>query len=293
LTKLQDAPSHAQAAELLAANGHLVLSALHAEEAAETAAGKLDELAQSSQRDPLTGTLNRAVMLDRLDTAATLARRRGSRLAVLFLDLDRFKEINDSLGHAAGDEVLQLVAKRMGATLRDSDTVSRHGGDEFLVLLPEVADSTDAAIAAAKVLLAIAGQSAADLIAAADTALYRSKRRGRGGFALHSEALLNEPVSLPRESDHVASDELLERVKALRRSNERLVISGLNARELEGHAREERQGQIDFLTAMAQELRDHQTAVSLGAEPVRARGDSSLLIRLQEALEHQATRLTS
>lgn len=213
LTKLQDAPSHAQAAELIAANGHLVLSALHAEEAAETAAGKLDELAHSSQRDALTGTLNRAVMLDRLNTAATLARRRGSRLAVLFLDLDRFKEINDSLGHAAGDEVLQLVAKRMGATLRDSDTVSRHGGDEFLVLLPEVADSTDAAIAAAKVLLAIAepslvgekmlhlsasvgisiypedGQSAADLIAAADTALYRSKRRGRGGFALHSEAL--------------------------------------------------------------------------------------------------------
>jgi diguanylate cyclase (GGDEF)-like protein len=95
-------------------------------------------------------------MLDRLENAIVHARRRGSRIAVLFVDLDRFKQINDSRGHAVGDEVLQLVARRLESVVRQSDTVSRHGGDEFLVLLSDVAQASDAARVAAKMLSTLA-----------------------------------------------------------------------------------------------------------------------------------------
>jgi len=198
-------------AELVEANGRLVISALNAEEATETVSSELGELTWSSQRDALTETPNRALMLDRLQGAIALAKRRGTKTAVLFLDLDRFKEINDSFGHAAGDAVLQLVAQRLGSVLRESDTVSRHSGDEFLVLLTEVSHATDAVLAATKMLLAIAepssvgeqilhlsasvgiaiypddGEDAVSLITRADAAMYRSKRRGRGGFSFHNE----------------------------------------------------------------------------------------------------------
>ena len=170
--------------------------------------GELEELTNTSQRDVLTGTPNRALMLDRLESAIALARRRGTRAALFFVDVDRFKQINDTLGHAVGDTVLRLVTRRLESVIRDSDTVSRHGGDEFLVLLAEVSSPNDAALIAAKMLLAIAargpeplpalsasvgiaiypedGQEAALLIANADAAMYRSKKRGRGGFSFHS-----------------------------------------------------------------------------------------------------------
>jgi diguanylate cyclase (GGDEF)-like protein len=109
-----------------------------------------------AQHDPLTGLPNRLLMHDRLGRAIAAARRRASALAVLFLDVDRFKRINDSLGHAAGDEVLQSIAGRLTACVRDSDTVCRYGGDEFVVLLPEVACSADAAASADQLLAAIA-----------------------------------------------------------------------------------------------------------------------------------------
>lgn len=198
-----------QATELVEANGALVLSALHAETVAESAMSELDELSRSSQRDALTGTPNRAMMLDRLESAIALSRRRGTRAALLFLDLDRFKQINDTMGHPVGDEVLRLVARRLESVVRDSDTVSRHGGDEFLVLLTEVAHPADAALIAAKMLLAVAepgpehvpelsasigiavcpddGAEAAVLIANADAAMYKSKQQGRGGFAFFDQ----------------------------------------------------------------------------------------------------------
>ena len=185
-------------ANLVEANGRLVISALHAEEATETAASELGRLTWSSQRDALTQTPNRALMLDRLRGAFALAERHGTRAAVLFLDLDRFKQINDSLGHAAGDAVLQLVAHRLGSVLRDSDAVSRHSGDEFLVLLTEVSHAADAVSTAKKLLAALAeptsvsghtvtlsasvgvaiypddGKDPSRLIARADAAMYRS-----------------------------------------------------------------------------------------------------------------------
>jgi len=108
-----------------------------------------------AQHDGLTDLPNRILLYDRLTQAITLAKRRRKKLAVLFLDLDRFKHINDSLGHAIGDRVLQSVAERLRHCVRSTDTVSRQGGDEFVVLLSEVKKIQDAAICAEKILAAL------------------------------------------------------------------------------------------------------------------------------------------
>ena len=102
--------------------------------------------------DSLTGLPNRILFNDRLTMAAAQANRQKQRVGVLFIDLDRFKTINDSLGHAVGDELLKAVARRIQACLREGDTVSRLGGDEFTLVLPALHDETDAARVAEKVL---------------------------------------------------------------------------------------------------------------------------------------------
>lgn len=109
-----------------------------------------------AQHDVLTGLPNRLLLSDRLDRAIATARRHGGSLAVLFIDVDRFKRVNDLFGHAVGDRVLQSVADRLVANVRRSDTVSRYGGDEFVVLLTEVACAEDAAFTADNLLAAIA-----------------------------------------------------------------------------------------------------------------------------------------
>jgi hypothetical protein len=102
---------------------------------------RLEELTRQAFRDSLTGLPNRALFMDRLSHGLTRARRRHGHLAVLYLDLDRFKVINDTLGHAVGDQVLVEVSIRLGSSLRPGDTVARLGGDEFGLLLEDVADA--------------------------------------------------------------------------------------------------------------------------------------------------------
>ncbi|HET7062691.1 MAG TPA: GGDEF domain-containing protein [Rudaea sp.] len=196
---------------LAEANEQLVLAALHAESVAETAVSELGELARLGQRDPLTGLPNRLLMLDRLESAIATARRHETRIAVLFIDLDNFKRINDTLGHAIGDEALKLAARRLQSAVRDSDTVSRHGGEEFLVLLPDISQAADTALIAQKLLAALAAparagghrlqlsasvgitiypedaEDAQTLISRADAAMYRSKRRGPGGLEFYAQ----------------------------------------------------------------------------------------------------------
>jgi len=199
------------AQQLLEVNEQLVLSALDAHATAEEAVSKLGQLTESMQRDELTNTPNRALLLDRLQSAITLAQRRRSRAALIFLDIDHFKDINDNLGHATGDAALQWVARRLEGAVRDSDAVGRHGGDEFLVLLAEVSRMSDAARIAKKIITDIAvpcqlgghqlrlsvsvgiaiypddAQQADALIALADAAMYRSKRRGGSRYTFHSD----------------------------------------------------------------------------------------------------------
>ncbi len=174
-------------------------------------------LAEQALRDSLTGLPNRVLLLDRLKLALARARRRPTSVAVLFLDLDRFKTVNDSLGHEAGDQLLVEIAGRLRAALRPGDTVARFGGDEFLILCEELAGEFEAVRVAERALHAIrapivvAGHgisvvasvgiaydndvsaSAHELIRQADAAMYRAKRRQTGielfEAAMHSEAM--------------------------------------------------------------------------------------------------------
>ena len=205
--------SGSHAALLLETNEQLVIAALRAQTDAVTTAMALDALAQTAERDPLTQLPNRLLLLDRFSHAIAGAKRNGTQLALLFLDLDGFKPINDTHGHAAGDAVLKHVAECLSATVRGADTVSRHGGDEFLILLTEISQAADAAVIAGKVLAAIGapfpvgdqrlrlgasigialypedGDEAPALIQRADAAMYCAKKHGRGGFAFHGEPL--------------------------------------------------------------------------------------------------------
>jgi diguanylate cyclase (GGDEF)-like protein len=171
------------------------------------------QMTHSAEHDFLTGLPNRMLLNDRVTQAIVMARRHAKQVAVLFLDLDGFKNINDSLGHMIGDKLLQSVTKRLMGCARGSDTVSRQGGDEFVVLLSEVLHSEDAAIAARRMLDAVAephsidnhdlhvttsvgisvypedGLDANTLIQNADTAMYQAKENGRHSYQYFTPAM--------------------------------------------------------------------------------------------------------
>jgi diguanylate cyclase (GGDEF)-like protein len=323
LAQVQREYGDTRAAQLVEANEQLVLAALQAETVAEAATGQLDEIARSSQRDSLTDTPNRALMLDRLENAIAMARRHVTRLAVLFLDLDQFKQINDTLGHGVGDEVLQLVARRLQSVVRGSDTVSRHGGDEFLVLVGEITKAADAAVIAAKILavltapsrvgdrmlrlsasLGIAtypedGEDAATLISRADAAMYRSKRRRNGGFEFHREDIagVHGPESSPGfaarhpvQRRHSALAEQQPQLRELREANEQLVIAALTAQQLETQTEEAYTRQTQFLAMVAHELRNPLIPIQTAAGLLnRALSDEPLLAQLQAAIKRQVS----
>jgi diguanylate cyclase (GGDEF)-like protein/PAS domain S-box-containing protein len=164
------------------------------------------EMSYLAQHDFLTGLPNRMLFNDRLAQAISLAERHDKRLAVMFVDLDHFKKINDSLGHSVGDKLLQSVAGRLVASIRRTDTVSRIGGDEFVILLSQVEHGEDAAFSARKILRVLTtphiidnksldinvcvgvstypsdGQTAEDLMVKADTAMYEAKEHGRNTY---------------------------------------------------------------------------------------------------------------
>ena len=162
-----------------------------------------------AEHDALTDLPNRLLLNDRLARSIALARRYGRRLAVLFLDCDRFKHINDTLGHSIGDQVLRSVAQRLRTCVRESDTVSRHGGDEFLILLSEVDHPEAAGLIAEKIVASIGephpiaghelnlsasvgialypedGQDPQTLVMRADAAMYHAKNDGRNRFVFY------------------------------------------------------------------------------------------------------------
>lgn len=188
------------------ANEHLVISTIQAQVMAEEVQKTKDEMGHMAHHDFLTDLPNRLFLRERLVQAIALSKRHGTKLAVLFMDLDRFKTINDSLGHAVGDTMLQAVAQRLKDVVRNTDTVSRQGGDEFVILLSEVAGEKSVAILAGKICqvvsapYAVAGQDlhigatlgismypedgedAETLIKNADTAMYHAKDGGRGRY---------------------------------------------------------------------------------------------------------------
>lgn len=170
-----------------------------------------EELIYLATHDALTGLPNRTLFQDRLSIELIRARRNKQKLAVMLIDLDHFKDINDRLGHSAGDKLLRHVGQRLSSLLRKSDSVARFGGDEFLLLLPEISQVKDVAKIAQKVLVAVrrpfrfnsysvkitasigisifpdCSGNAGSLIRDADIAMYKAKEGGRDKYNLYSD----------------------------------------------------------------------------------------------------------
>lgn len=212
-----EVPIEDSAAPIRDRGGHVIgaVMVFHDVSEARTMVLKMSHLAQ---HDFLTGLPNRVLLSDRLTQAISHARRRRKRLAVLFMDLDMFKNINDSLGHLIGDKLLESVAERLTTCVRESDTVSRQGGDEFVVLLSDIERSEDAAHRAEKIILALAdrhhiaghdlhitlsigisiypgdGEDAETLIKNADAAMYYAKQNGRDNFQFFMQDMNDRAV---------------------------------------------------------------------------------------------------
>jgi diguanylate cyclase (GGDEF)-like protein/PAS domain S-box-containing protein len=178
-----------------------------------------DRLHHLALHDALTGLPNRFLFCERVSQALTQARRHDLQVALLFIDLDRFKQINDSLGHQIGDRLLQVTASRLRGCLREGDVIARLGGDEFVVGLTALMDSSDATLIAGKILETLRepflvgshelnvsasigigiypadGQDMETLMQAADTAMYQAKKQGRGNCQLASAPCATTPSS--------------------------------------------------------------------------------------------------
>ncbi len=319
--------SNSHAAQLITANEHLVLSILRAQEHANTASQAFDQATRSAEHDELTDLPNRTLMHDRFEQAISGAKRRGTRLALLFVDIDKFKQINDAWGHAVGDDVLKIVARCLESSVRETDSVSRHGGDEFLVLLNGIHEPADAARIADKVATCLGqpkqlagheltlqasvgisiypddGEDAAAMMACADAAMYRAKRRNLGGHVFHGHPSLDTPEPLP-------ADELVKPLAApalheaqafpwadpqpwhlhLREANEQLVLATLDAQQLQFAAEQARQRQSEFLMVLAHELRNPLGPIRAVATLLQHAGPHDLP-RLQAMIERQVVHM--
>ena len=207
---------------LMRVHNMLEVRLLH--EAARNHGKMLESLALN---DPLTGLANRRLLTDRMSMALVHARRNKSAMAVVYLDLDGFKQINDTLGHGAGDVLLKIVAGRLVATVREEDTVARLGGDEFIIVLWHVSGTDVAATVALKVIEALSqpydieghtvsittsagvgvypvhGEDADTLMKSADLALFEAKRAGKNAFRISERTgLSSDGMGLARFAAH-------------------------------------------------------------------------------------------
>jgi diguanylate cyclase (GGDEF)-like protein len=172
-----------------------------------------DILDYQAHYDLLTGLSNRILFNDRLEQAVEKGKRQESKFALFFIDLDRFKQINDSLGHSIGDKVLQIIAKRLQVVMRKEDSISRLGGDEFTILVQDLKDGTDASLLAQKIIYSLSepinienhtlyvttsigisifpndGISANNLLKYADAAMYKAKEEGKNNFQYYSSEM--------------------------------------------------------------------------------------------------------
>ena len=187
------------------------------------------KMSHLAQHDSLTDLPNRSLLTERATQAITLALRHDRKLAILFLDLDQFKNINDTLGHTIGDKLLRSVGERIGSCVRKSDTVSRQGGDEFVVLLSEIGERRDATVCAEKILAAVAaahlidgnhiststsigisiypddGQDAGALIKAADAAMYHAKEQGQNRYQYFTQEMKSREIEYASIEDDLVT----------------------------------------------------------------------------------------
>ena len=300
--------------DLLAANQALLVAALLAQADAEDSARHLAAASQSAELDSLTRLPNRAQLKNQLSRAIAQAQRHGSRLAVLFLDIDNFKPINDTLGHGAGDMVLQRVARCLLGAVREADTVSRYGGDEFVILLDNVTQPADVVRVAATITTALDapalvrdqvlrlsvsigislypddGDDAEALILLADDAMYAAKRRGPGSYAFHGQlpgAAQTLPCGRP-----LTLHEQERRNSELREANSQLVRAAIGAQALQAAAELAQRQQASFMAAVLAELADPHAPIRVAAAMVgRATAADPLLPRVQQLAASQARQI--
>jgi len=314
-----------QSSHLLEANEQLVLAILRAQADAETAALAINDASRSAELDPLTGLPSRMLLLDRFTRAIAAAKRHGARVAVLCVDINNFRQINDTLGHAVGDQVLQRAAQCLETAVRDADTVSRHGGDEFLVLLTEMSPTSDPLLIAEKVIAALAapgrvgnhllrltasigisiypddGEHAETLIDQADAAMVHAKRHGFRRCTFHRELPAGERAlqalkPTPGPLQHALSDyeaALVEndrRHSLLREANEQLLLAALGAQALQAAAEQAQRQQTHFLAVLAHELRNPLAPIRTAAA-LLPRVGSEELPRMQAIIERQVAHM--
>jgi diguanylate cyclase len=232
-TNTGEATSGDHLAMMRQANAQLVVSVIEAQKLAEQVETAKTRLHHLAHHDVLTSLPNRMLLQDRLIQAIELARRQGRRFAVLFMDLDRFKHINDSLGHAIGDWLLQSVAERLSGCVRHSDTLGRQGGDEFVVILSNIMHAEDAALIAKNMIIALAaphfienhelhisasigigiypdhGEDADTVLKSADSAMYHAKESGCNNYRFFEQAMNTQAVQ--RQSIESSLRHALER----------------------------------------------------------------------------------
>lgn len=311
------------AAQLVEVNAQLVVASIKSQVSSEASSQALSLAAESNAHDPLTGLSNRTALLDRFVQAMANTKRRGAQFGLLFVDLDGFKQLNDAYGHAFGDKVLQLTAERMLSVVREVDTVSRHGGDEFVILLAELTRPEDARTVAEKLVAVISEDATIDghavrvtasvgiaihpdhgedfetLLARAYAAMYESKRRQPGGVVLYDAGVASTPrpaeaPSLPARAAAVSDADLTH--ARLREANEKLVIAVMDAQELQAAAELARHQQTEFMKKVAAELLDPAAPIRIASamlgrhpadEPLKP-----LLPRVEGIVEKQMTAIT-
>jgi len=310
----------ARAALLVQANEKLILESLRAQVEAEAAVQALHDVARRAEHDPLTQLPNRVLLLDRFAQAIASAKRHGGRLALLFLDLNEFKQINDMHGHAMGDQVLKVVAQRLSSSVRQADTVSRHGGDEFLILLSEISQASDAKVIADKVLTSLSaparvgqdlfclsasigisiypddGNDADELIEQADAAMYSAKRQRNGGnhVATPPEHPDLPGVAPPPNRHELELADYEHRNERLAEENRKLISAVQDAQGLLAAAERISRRQTEFMVVLAHDLcTPLAPALGTAAELERIGADQPLLGQAQDNLDKQIVDMTA
>ena len=306
------------------ANERLLLSSLAAQESADSCARELGQMASHAGLDVLTALPNRDVLMDRFAHAIAAARRSRSRVGMLFVGLDHFKEVNDTFGHAAADAVLKKVASCLAGAVREVDTVSRHGRGEFLILLTSIPEPADARRVAEKVVASLeaagtTGEDSPSLSASIGTSIYPddsdspgalmeragaamhcAKRRGGGQVqAFDSEVAQAQadpppgPMSLARSAARQdASVAHPESANAdLREANGALVRAAIGAQQLRVAAELSLRKQKEYLACVAHELRNPLAPLSVAVSLLRG-ADPASQAEMQGIIERQVTHMS-
>lgn len=307
--------------ELVEANEKLVMAMLHAHSERDASEKKLRDMTLSAGLDALTGLSNRVVLLDRLRHAIVKSKRRGERLALLFIDLNKFKYINDTFGHAAGDQVLKIAARCFTAASRRSDTVCRYGGDEFVILLEEITAVADVVAVVEKISSSLGvpdrvgpyaicltasigislypdnGDEAEMLIALADKAMYSAKRIGNGKFMFAKETISQEILGTHLLSPLMPGQSLLvekdKREKRRRSADEQLANATLTAQELRAGAEQALRQQTEFLALLAHELRNPLGSLRNVVSVLKhAPSEATIVMKAQGIIDRQVVHMT-